>query len=143
MVLLIDERPEEVTEMRRMVKGEVIASSLDRDVESHVRISRLIVERAKRLAEYGKDVFILMDSITRMARAFNKWVGNSGRTGTGGLDIRALDLPKKLFGTARRFEEGGSLTVVGTALIDTGSRMDEAIFQEFKGTGNVEVRRQH
>ena len=139
MVLLIDERPEEVTEMRRMVKGEVIASSLDRDVESHVRISRLIVERAKRLAEYGKDVFILMDSITRMARAFNKWVGNSGRTGTGGLDIRALDLPKKLFGTARRFEEGGSLTVVGTALIDTGSRMDEAIFQEFKGTGNMEM----
>lgn len=139
MVLLIDERPEEVTEMRRNVKGEVIASSLDRDVESHVRISRLIVERAKRLAEYGKDVFILMDSITRMARAFNKWVGNSGRTGTGGLDIRALDLPKKLFGTARRFEEGGSLTVVGTALIDTGSRMDEAIFQEFKGTGNMEM----
>ncbi len=139
MVLLIDERPEEVTEMRRNVKGEVIASSLDRDVESHVRISRLIVERAKRLAEYGKDVFILMDSITRMARAFNKWVGNSGRTGTGGLDIRALDLPKKLFGTARRFEEGGSLSVVATALIDTGSRMDEAIFQEFKGTGNMEM----
>ncbi len=139
MVLLIDERPEEVTEMRRNVNGEVIASSLDRDVESHVRISRLIVERAKRLAEYGKDVFILMDSITRMARAFNKWVGNSGRTASGGLDIRALDLPKKLFGTARRFEEGGSLTVVGTALIDTGSRMDEAIFQEFKGTGNMEM----
>jgi len=139
MVLLIDERPEEVTEMRRNVKGEVIASSLDRDVESHVRISRLIVERAKRLAEHGKDVLILMDSVTRMARAFNKWVGNSGRTGTGGLDIRALDLPKKLFGTARRFEEGGSLTVVATALIDTGSRMDEAIFQEFKGTGNMEM----
>lgn len=139
MVLLIDERPEEVTEMRRNVNGEVIASSLDRDVESHVRISRLIVERAKRLAEYGKDVFILLDSITRMARAFNKWVGNSGRTASGGLDIRALDVPKKLFGTARRFEEGGSLTVVATALIDTGSRMDEAIFQEFKGTGNMEM----
>jgi transcription termination factor Rho len=139
MVLLIDERPEEVTEMRRNVKGEVIASSMDRDVESHVRISQLIFERGKRLAEEGKDVLILLDSITRTARAFNKWVGNSGRTATGGLDIRALDIPKKLFGTARRFEEGGSLTVVGTALIDTGSRADEAIFQEFKGTGNMEL----
>ena len=139
MVLLIDERPEEVTEMRRNVKGEVIASSMDRDVESHVRISQLIFERGKRLAESGKDVLILLDSITRTARAFNKWVGNSGRTQTGGLDIRALDIPKKLFGTARRFEEGGSLTVVGTALIDTGSRADDAIFQEFKGTGNMEL----
>ncbi len=138
MVLLIDERPEEVTEMRRMVKGEVISSSLDSDVENHVRISQLIIERAKRLAEEGKDVFILLDSITRMARAFNKW-SNTGRTATGGLDIRALDIPKKLFGQARRFEEGGSLTVCGTALIDTGSRMDEAIFQEFKGTGNMEM----
>ena len=138
MVLLIDERPEEVTEMRRMVKGEVISSSLDSDVESHVRISQLIIERAKRLAEEGKDVFILLDSITRMARAFNKW-SNTGRTATGGLDIRALDIPKKLFGQARRFDEGGSLTVCGTALIDTGSRMDEAIFQEFKGTGNMEM----
>lgn len=139
MVLLIDERPEEVTEMRRNVKGEVIASSMDRDVESHVRISQLVFERGKRLAESGKDVLILLDSITRTARAFNKWVGNSGRTQTGGLDIRALDIPKKLFGTARRFEEGGSLTVVGTALIDTGSRADDAIFQEFKGTGNMEL----
>lgn len=139
MVLLIDERPEEVTEMRRNVKGEVIASSMDRDVESHVRISQLIFERGKRIAESGKDVLILLDSITRTARAFNKWVGNSGRTQTGGLDIRALDIPKKLFGTARRFEEGGSLTVVGTALIDTGSRADDAIFQEFKGTGNMEL----
>lgn len=138
MVLLIDERPEEVTEMRRMVQGEVISSSLDSDVESHVRISQLIIERAKRLAEEGKDVFILLDSITRMARAFNKW-SNTGRTATGGLDIRALDIPKKLFGQARRFDEGGSLTVCGTALIDTGSRMDEAIFQEFKGTGNMEM----
>ena len=138
MVLLIDERPEEVTEMRRMVHGEVISSSLDSDVESHVRISQLIIERAKRLAEEGKDVFILLDSITRMARAFNKW-SNTGRTATGGLDIRALDIPKKLFGKARRFDEGGSLTVCGTALIDTGSRMDEAIFQEFKGTGNMEM----
>jgi len=138
MVLLIDERPEEVTEMRRLVKGEVISSSLDHDVESHVRISQLIIERGKRLAEEGKDVFILLDSITRMARAFNK-SSNSGRTASGGLDIRALDIPKKLFGQARRFDEGGSLTVCGTALIDTGSRMDEAIFQEFKGTGNMEM----
>jgi transcription termination factor Rho len=139
MVLLIDERPEEVTEMRRCVKGEVIASSMDRDVESHVRTSQLIIERGKRIAEAGGDVFILLDSITRTARAFNKWVGNSGRTATGGLDIRALDIPKKLFGTARRFDEGGSLTVIATALIDTGSRMDESIFQEFKGTGNMEL----
>ncbi len=139
MVLLIDERPEEVTEMRRNVNGEVIASSLDREVESHVRISQLIVERGKRLAERGEHVFILLDSITRTARAFNKWVGNSGRTQTGGLDIRALDIPKRLFGSARRFDEGGSLTVCATALIDTGSRMDEAIFQEFKGTGNMEL----
>ncbi|MEZ6060076.1 MAG: transcription termination factor Rho [Planctomycetaceae bacterium] len=139
MVLLIDERPEEVTEMNRLVNGEVISSSLDQDVESHVRIAQLIIERGKRLAESGKDVFILLDSITRLARAFNKWVSNSGRTGSGGLDIRALDMPKKLFGTARRFDEGGSLTVCGTALIETTNRMDEAIFQEFKGTGNMEM----
>ncbi len=138
IVLLIDERPEEVTEMRRMVSGEVVSSSLDEDVESHVRISQLIVERGKRLAESGRDVFILLDSITRLARAFNKW-SNTGRTGSGGLDIRALDVPKKLFGTARRFDEGGSLTVCGTALIETNNRMDEAIFQEFKGTGNMEM----
>jgi transcription termination factor Rho len=139
IVLLIDERPEEVTEMRRRVRGEVIASSMDRDVESHVRISQLIVERGKRLAEAGGQVFILLDSITRTARAFNKWVGNTGRTMSGGLDVKALDIPKKMFGTARRFDEGGSLTVVATALIDTGSRMDEVIFQEFKGTGNMEL----
>jgi transcription termination factor Rho len=139
IVLLIDERPEEVTEMRRRVRGEVIASSMDRDVESHVRISQLIIERGKRLAEAGKHVFILLDSITRTARAFNKWVGNTGRTMSGGLDVKALDIPKKMFGTARRFDEGGSLTVVATALIDTGSRMDEVIFQEFKGTGNMEL----
>lgn len=138
MVLLIDERPEEVTEMRRMVKGEVISSTLDSDLENHIRLSELIIERAKRLAEEGKDVFILLDSITRLARAFNK-ANNSGRTGTGGLDIRAMDIPKKLFGQARRFDEGGSLTVCGTALIDTGGRIDEAIFQEFKGTGNMEM----
>jgi transcription termination factor Rho len=138
-VLLVDERPEEVTDMKRCVKGEVIASSLDRDVESHVRLSQLVVERCKRLVEEGKDVFLLMDSITRMARAFNKWVGNTGRTMSGGVDIKAMDIPKKLFATARAFEEGGSLTVVATALIDTGSRMDELIFQEFKGTGNMEL----
>lgn len=139
IVLLVDERPEEVTDMRRNVKGEVVASSLDMDVESHVRISQLIVERCKRLAEMGRHVFLLMDSITRLARAFNKWVGNTGRTMSGGVDIKAMDVPKKLFATARAFEEGGSLTIVGTALIDTGSRMDELIFQEFKGTGNMEL----
>ena len=139
VMLLVDERPEEVTDMKRSVKGEVLASSLDCDVESHVRLSQLVIERCKRMAETGKDVFLLMDSITRMARAFNKWVGNTGRTMSGGVDIKALDIPKKLFATARAFEEGGSLTVVGTALIDTGSRMDELIFQEFKGTGNMEL----
>ncbi|MEN6458293.1 MAG: transcription termination factor Rho [Thermoguttaceae bacterium] len=139
IVLLIDERPEEVTDMKRAVNGEVVASSLDRDIESHVRLSQLVVERCKRLAEMGKDVVLLMDSITRLARAFNKWVGNTGRTMSGGVDIKAMDIPKKLFATARLFEEGGSLTVVGTALIDTGSRMDELIFQEFKGTGNMEL----
>ena len=139
IVLLIDERPEEVTDFRRAVNGEVVASSLDRDIESHVRLSQLIVERCRRLAEMGKDVFLLLDSITRLARAFNKWVGNTGRTMSGGVDIKAMDIPKKLFATARLFEEGGSLTIVGTALIDTGSRMDELIFQEFKGTGNMEL----
>ncbi|OYW24754.1 MAG: transcription termination factor Rho [Planctomycetales bacterium 12-60-4] len=139
MVLLIDERPEEVTEMRRRVRGEVIASSMDRDVESHVRVSQLIFERAKRMTESGRDVFILLDSITRTARAFNKWTSNTGRTMSGGLDVKAMDIPKKMFGQARRFEEGGSLTVVGTALIETGSRMDDVIFQEFKGTGNMEM----
>jgi transcription termination factor Rho len=139
VVLLIDERPEEVTDFRRAVDGEVVASSLDRDIESHVRLSQLIVERCKRLAEMGRDVFLLLDSITRLARAFNKWVGNTGRTMSGGVDIKAMDIPKKLFATARLFEEGGSLTIVGTALVDTGSRMDELIFQEFKGTGNMEL----
>ncbi|MGD0896845.1 MAG: transcription termination factor Rho [Thermoguttaceae bacterium] len=139
VVLLIDERPEEVTDMRRAVKGEVVASSLDCDIESHVRLAQLVVERCKRLAEMGKDVVMLLDSITRVARAFNKWIGNTGRTMTGGIDVKAMDIPKKLFATARLFEEGGSLTIVGTALIDTGSRMDELIFQEFKGTGNMEL----
>ena len=134
-VLLIDERPEEVTDMKRaVINGEVVASSLDRDIESHVRLSQLLIERAKRLAEMGKDVFILLDSITRLARAFNKWVGNTGKTMSGGVDVKAMDIPKKLFATARSFEEGGSLTIVGT-----DSRMDELIFQEFKGTGNMEL----
>jgi transcription termination factor Rho len=139
MMLLVDERPEEVTEMRRTVKGEVIASSSDRDSVSHVRLAELVVERAKRLAEQGKQAFVLLDSLTRLARAYNKNVGTSGRTMSGGIDIRALDVPKRLFGSARAFEEGGSLTVMGTALIETGSRMDDIIFQEFKGTGNMEL----
>lgn len=139
IILLIDERPEEVTDFRRAVNAEVVASSLDREIESHVRLAQLVVERCRRLAEQGKDVFLLMDSITRLARAFNKWVGNTGRTMSGGVDIKAMDIPKKLFATARAFEEGGSLTIVGTALIETGSRMDDLIFQEFKGTGNMEL----
>src|SRR5216683_1460084 len=139
MMLLIDERPEEVTEMRRTVKGEVVASSSDRDSASHARTAELVVERAKRLAERGQAVFVLLDSLTRLARAYNKNVGTSGRTLSGGIDIRALDIPKRLFGSARVFEEGGSLTVMGTALVETGSRMDDIIFQEFKGTGNMEL----
>jgi transcription termination factor Rho len=139
IMLLVDERPEEVTEIRRTVRGEVIASNIDRDAYSHVRTAELVVERAKRLAEQGKQAFVLLDSLTRLARAYNKNAGNSGRTMSGGVDIRALEVPKRLFGSARAFEEGGSLTVMGTALIDTGSRMDEVIFQEFKGTGNMEL----
>jgi transcription termination factor Rho len=138
MVLLVDERPEEVTDIRRTVKGEVIASSSDRDTASHVRTAELVMERAKRLAEQGKQVFVLLDSLTRLARAYNK-TSNTGRTMSGGMDVRAMDVPKRLFGSARMFEEGGSLTILGTALIDTGSRMDELIFQEFKGTGNMEL----
>jgi transcription termination factor Rho len=143
IMLLVDERPEEVTELRRLIhatgRGEVIASCSDRDSASHVRTAELVVERAKRLAEQGRQVFVLLDSLTRLARAYNKNVGNSGRTMSGGVDIRALEVPKRLFGSARVFEEGGSLTVMGTALIETGSRMDEVIFQEFKGTGNMEL----
>ncbi len=138
-VLLIDERPEEVTDFKRAVKASVISSSLDCELESHVRLAQFTIQRCKRLAEMGKDVFLLLDSITRLARAFNKWVGNTGRTMTGGVDIKAMDIPKKIFSSARQNEEGGSLTIVGTALIDTGSRMDELIFQEFKGTGNMEL----
>jgi transcription termination factor Rho len=139
MVLLIDERPEEVTEMRRRIPGQVLASSLDRDVESHVRLAQLTVERCKRLAERGQDVLLLIDSLTRVSRAFNKRVGNNGRTMSGGLDIRALDIPKQLFASARAFEEGGSLTIMATALVETGSRMDDMIFEEYKGTGNLEL----
>jgi transcription termination factor Rho len=139
IMLLIDERPEEITEMRRLVKGQVVASSYDRDTVSHVRSAELVIERAKRMAEQGKQVFVLLDSITRLARAYNKAVGNSGRTMSGGIDSRAMEVPRRLFGSARVFEEGGSVTVIGTALIDTGSRMDDYIFQEFKGTGNMEL----
>jgi transcription termination factor Rho len=139
MVLLVDERPEEVTELRRNVRGEVIASSNDQDVQSHIRVARLVIERARRLVELGRHIVILLDSITRLARAFNAFVGSSGRTMTGGLDIRALQEPKQIFGSARNVEGGGSLTIVASALIDTGSRADEFIFQEFKGTGNMEL----
>jgi transcription termination factor Rho len=138
-MLLVDERPEEVTEMRRTIQGEVVASSSDRDTVSHIRLAELVVERAKRLAEQGKQVFVLIDSLTRLSRAYNKSVGNSGRTMSGGIDSRAMEVPRRLFGSARVFEEGGSLTVIATALIDTGSRMDDYIFQEFKGTGNMEL----
>jgi transcription termination factor Rho len=138
IMLLVDERPEEVTEIRRTVKGEVVASSSDQDTASHVRLAELCIARAKRLAENGQDVLVLLDSLTRLARAYNKFAG-SGRTMSGGVDTRALEVPKRLFGSARAFEEGGSLTILGTALIETGSRMDDVIFQEFKGTGNMEL----
>jgi len=138
LVLLVDERPEEVTDMRRSVRGEVIASSSDHAAEEHIRLAQLTIDRAKRIAETGGEVLILLDSLTRLARAYNKG-SNSGRTMSGGMDIKAMDVPKRLFGAARVFEEGGSLTVLATALIDTGSRMDELIFQELKGTGNMEV----
>ncbi len=139
IMLLIDERPEEVTEMRRTLKAEVVASSYDGSTASHLRTAELVVERAKRIAEQGKHAFVLLDSLTRLSRAYNKNVGNSGRTMSGGIDSRAMEVPRRLFGTARVFEEGGSLTVMATALIDTGSRMDDYIFQEFKGTGNMEL----
>jgi transcription termination factor Rho len=138
-VLLVDERPEELTDMRRNIKGEVIGSSNDRPAEEHLHAAEMAMERARRLVEGGKDVVILLDSITRLARAYNKEVESSGRTLTGGVDSRALERPKRLFGAARKAEEGGSLTIIATALIDTGSRMDEVIFEEFKGTGNMEV----
>ena len=139
MVLLVDERPEEVTEMQRSVRGEVIASTFDEPAARHVHVAEMVIERAKRLVELKKDVVILLDSITRLARAYNNVVPSSGKVLTGGVDSNALQRPKRFFGAARNVEEGGSLTIIATALIDTGSRMDEVIFEEFKGTGNSEI----
>ncbi len=139
MVLLVDERPEEVTEMQRTVRGEVIASTFDEPAARHVHVAEMVIERAKRLVELKKDVVILLDSITRLARAYNNVVPSSGKVLTGGVDSNALQRPKRFLGAARNVEEGGSLTIIGTALIDTGSRMDEVIFEEFKGTGNSEI----
>src|SRR5664279_5622118 len=139
LVLLIDERPEEVTDFQRSVKAEVVASSNDQDLETHVRLSRFMIERCRRMVEHGKDVFVLLDSLTRVARAYNSVHGGSGRTMSGGVDARALEIPRTMFASARKIENGGSLTIIATALVDTGSRMDELIFQEFKGTGNMEL----
>jgi len=139
MVLLIDERPEEVTDMQRTVKGEVISSTFDEPAQRHVAVAEMVIEKAKRLAEHKKDVVILLDSITRLGRAYNAVVPSSGKVLTGGVDANALQRPKRFFGAARNIEEGGSLTIISTALIDTGSRMDEVIFEEFKGTGNSEL----
>ena len=140
MVLLVGERPEEVTDMRRSVRGEVIASTFDEPVEDHTRVAEVAIERARRLVEGGTDVVILMDSITRLARAYNLAVPTSGRTLSGGIDPIALYPPKRFFGSARNIEEGGSLTIIATCLVETGSRMDDVIFEEFKGTGNMEIR---
>jgi transcription termination factor Rho len=139
IVLLIDERPEEVTDMRRNVKGEVIASTFDEQATRHVQVAEMVLEKAKRLVEHKHDVVILLDSITRLARAYNQTVPTSGKILSGGVDSNALHKPKRFFGAARNIEDGGSLTIVATALIDTGSRMDEVIFEEFKGTGNMEI----
>ena len=139
MVLLIDERPEEVTDMQRSVKGEVISSTFDEPASRHVQVAEMVIEKAKRLVEHKKDVVILLDSITRLGRAYNTVVPSSGKVLTGGVDANALQRPKRFFGAARNIEDGGSLTIVSTALIDTGSRMDEVIFEEFKGTGNSEI----
>jgi len=139
-VLLIDERPEEVTDMQRSVRGEVISSTFDEPATRHVQVAEMVIEKAKRLAEHGRDVVILLDSITRLGRAYNTTVPSSGKVLTGGVDANALQRPKRFFGAARNIEEGGSLTIIATALIDTGSRMDEVIFEEFKGTGNMEFR---
>ena len=137
--MLIDERPEEVTDMKRSIKGQVIHSTFDELPEHHVKVAEMVLERAKRLVEQGKDVVILLDSITRLTRAYNLVIPSSGRTLSGGIDPAALHKPKKFFGAARNIEFGGSLTILATALIDTGSRMDDVIFEEFKGTGNMEV----
>ena len=139
LVLLIDERPEEVTDMSRSVKGEVVASTFDEPATRHVQVTEMVLEKAKRLVEHKRDVVILLDSITRLARAYNTVVPSSGKVLTGGVDANALQRPKRFFGAARNIEEGGSLTIIATALIDTGSRMDEVIFEEFKGTGNSEI----
>ncbi len=139
MVLLIDERPEEVTDMQRSVEGEVISSTFDEPPQRHIQIAEIVIEKAKRIVETGKDVVILLDSITRLARAYNVTIPSSGKVLSGGVDSNALHKPKRFFGAARNIEEGGSLTIIATALIDTGSRMDEVIFEEFKGTGNLEV----
>jgi transcription termination factor Rho len=146
IVLLIDERPEEVTEMQRSVKGEVVSSTFDEPASRHVQVAEMVIEKAKRLVEHKKDVVILLDSITRLARAYNTVVPASGKVLTGGVDANALQRPKRFFGAARNIEEGGSLTIIATALIDTGSRMDDVIYEEFKGTGNMEIhldRRMH
>jgi transcription termination factor Rho len=139
IVLLIDERPEEVTDMQRSVKGEVVSSTFDEPASRHVQVAEMVIEKAKRLVEHGRDVIILLDSITRLGRAYNTVVPSSGKVLTGGVDANALQRPKRFFGAARNIEEGGSLTIIATALIDTGSRMDEVIFEEFKGTGNSEI----
>jgi len=139
LVLLIDERPEEVTDMQRSVKGEVVSSTFDEPATRHVQVAEMVIQKAKRLTEHGKDVVILLDSITRLGRAYNTVVPSSGKVLTGGVDANALQRPKRFFGAARNIEEGGSLTIIATALIDTGSRMDEVIFEEFKGTGNSEI----
>jgi len=139
IVLLIDERPEEVTEMMRSVRGEVIASTFDEPATRHVQVAEMVIEKAKRLVEHKRDVVILLDSITRLARAYNTVVPSSGKVLTGGVDANALHRPKRFFGAARNIEEGGSLTIIATALVDTGSRMDEVIYEEFKGTGNMEI----
>lgn len=139
IVLLIDERPEEVTEMRRSVKGEVVASTFDEPATRHVQVAEMVIEKAKRLVEHKRDVVILLDSITRLARAYNTVVPSSGKVLTGGVDANALQRPKRLYGAARNIEEGGSLTIIATAMVDTGSKMDEVIYEEFKGTGNMEI----
>ena len=139
IVLLIDERPEEVTEMSRSVRGEVVSSTFDEPASRHVQVAEMVLEKAKRLVEHKKDVVILLDSITRLARAYNTVIPSSGKVLTGGVDANALHRPKRFFGAARNVEEGGSLTILATALIDTGSRMDDVIYEEFKGTGNMEV----
>jgi transcription termination factor Rho len=139
IVLLIDERPEEVTDMQRSVKGEVVSSTFDEPASRHVQVAEMVIEKAKRLVEHKRDVVILLDSITRLARAYNTIVPPSGKVLSGGVDSNALQKPKRFFGAARNIEEGGSLTIIATALVDTGSRMDEVIFEEFKGTGNLEI----